>query len=136
MTHKLNESLILLTYKEKILLMIKGYASNSRVEKIWRMIGGAKENSESFEKAIVRKIKEEMNIEIVDVKLLLVSPSDNKNIYFYHGKLTDNNVNFMEREEGQELQFFDLKELDKLQLATSTNLFFTKYRNAVEELFN
>lgn len=116
--------------------MIKGYASNSRVEKIWRMIGGEKESSESFEKAIIRKIKEEMNIKIDDVKLVLVSPSFGKNTYFYHGKLTDNNVNFMEREEGHELQFFDLKELDRLQLATSTNLFFTKHRNAVEELLN
>lgn len=136
MVSKLNESLVLLTYKDKILLMIKGYASNSTVQKIWHMIGGEKENSESFEKTILRKIKEEMNIKIADVKLILVSPSYDKNTYFYHGKLTDNNVNFMEREEGHELQFFNLKELDKLQLATSTNLFFTKHRNAVEELLN
>ncbi len=134
MIHKLNESLILLTYKEKILLMIKGHVFNSGIQKIWRLIGGEKGNKESFEKTITRCIKEEMNIKISEVKLLSVSPSDNKNTYFYHGKLTDNNVNLIERSEGQELQFFDLKELDKIQLATSTNLFFTQNRNAVEEL--
>ena len=134
MIRKLNESLILLTYKEKILLMIRNYVFNSGVAKIWRMIGGEKENNESFEKSIARKIKEEMNIKINDVKLLLVVPSDDKDTYFYHGKLTDSNVNLIERSEGQELQFFDLKELDKLQLAASTFLFFTQNRNTVEEL--
>lgn len=98
------------------------------------MIGGKKENNESFEKTIVRKIKEEMNIEVSNVKLLLISPSFDKDIHFYHGKLTDNNVNLIERAEGQELQFFNLKELDKLQLAASANLFFTRHRSAVEEL--
>lgn len=133
MVRKINESLVLLTYKEKILLMIRNYVLNSGLQKIWCMVGGEKENNESFEKAIVRKIKEEMNIEINDVKLLLVVPSDSKNTYFYHGKLTDNNVNLIERAEGQELQFFDLKELGKLKLATSANLFFTQNKNIVEE---
>lgn len=134
MIRKLNESLILLTYKEKILLMIRNYVFNSGLAKIWRMIGGEKGNNESFEKTIARYIKEEMNIKISGIKLLLVAPSNDKNTYFYHGKLTDNNVNLIERSEGQELQFFDLKELDKLQLSASTNLFFIQNRNAVEEL--
>lgn len=134
MIHKSDESLILLTYKEKILLMSWNYDFNVGVQKTWCMIGGKKEHNESFEETIIRKIKEEMNIEVNSIKFLLISPSDDKNIYFYHGKLTDNNVNYIERAEGQELQFFDLKELDKLQLATSTNFFFAQHRNAVEEL--
>jgi hypothetical protein len=134
MIHKSNESLILLTYKEKILLMIKNYVFNSGLEKTWCMIGGEKGAHESFEKTINRKIKEDMNIEVSDVKFLLDSPSDNKNIHFYHGKLTDKNVNFMQRAEGQELQFFDLKELNKLNLTTSADLFFTRNRNIVEDL--
>lgn len=134
MIRKPNESLILLTYKEKILLMIRNYVFNSGMQKIWRMIGGKKASNESSEKTITRCIKEEMNIKISDVKLLLVVPSHDKNTYFYHGKLTDSNVNLIERAEGQELQFFDLKELSKLQLSASANLFFTQNRNTVEEL--
>ncbi len=134
MIRKLNESLILLTYKEKILLMIRNYVFNSGMQKIWCMVGGEKGNNESFEKTITRCIKEEMNIEIGDVKLLSVLPTDGKNTYFFHGKLTDNNVNLIQRAEGQELQFFDLKELGKLQLAASANLFFTQNRTTLEEL--
>ena len=114
--------------------MIRDYDLTSRLKKTWCMIGGKKENNESFEKTITRKIKEEMNIEVSTIKLLLISPSENKDIYFYHGKLTDNNVNRIERAEGQELQFFNLKELDKLQLTASANLFFTQHRSAIEEL--
>jgi ADP-ribose pyrophosphatase YjhB (NUDIX family) len=134
MIRKLNESLILLTYKEKILLMIRDYVFNSGERKIWNMIGGKKEHNESCEKTIIRKIKEEMNIKISDVKLLLISPSDDKNTYFFHGKLTDSNVNLIERAEGQELQFFDLKELNKLKLATSADQFFTQNKTIVEDL--
>lgn len=114
--------------------MIRNHVFNSGVKKIWCMVGGEKGNSESFEKAITRCIKEEMNIEIGDVKLLSVLPTDSKNTYFFHGKLTDSNVNLIERSEGQELQFFDLKELDKLQLAASADLFFTQNKSTVEEL--
>jgi len=134
MIDKPNESMILLTYKEKILLMIRNYVFNSGKQKIWNMIGGEKENNESCEKTIIRKIKEEMNIKINDVKFLLITPSYNRKIYFYHGKLTDNNVNSIERAEGQELQFFDLKELGKMQLAPPASLFFAQNKNVVEDL--
>ncbi len=134
MIHKSNESMILLTYKEKILLMIRDYDLIARLKKTWCMIGGKKESNESFDKAITRKIKEEMNIEVHNVKLLLISPSLNRDIHFYHGRLTDNDVNRIERSDGQELQFFNLKELDKLQLAASASLFFTKHRSKIEQL--
>jgi ADP-ribose pyrophosphatase YjhB (NUDIX family) len=134
MTPKSNESLVLLTYKEKILLMIRDYVFNSGIKKTWRMVGGEKENNESFEKAITRCIKKEMNIKVSDVKFLLMKPSENKNTYFYHGKLTDDDVNLIQRAEGQELQFFDLKELNKIKLASSADLFFTQNKNIVEEL--
>jgi len=134
MIHKLNESFILLTYKAKILLMIRNHVFNSGIQKVWHMIGGENGNNESFETTITRRVKEEMNIKINDIELLTVESTETKNTYFYHGKLTDNNVNYIERAEGQELQFFDLKELNKLQLSAPTNLFFTQKRTVVEEL--
>ena len=73
MISKPDETLILLTYKEKILLMIRNYVFNSGIRKTWSMIGGKKKNNESCEKTIVRKIKEEMNIKIADVKLILTT---------------------------------------------------------------
>ena len=134
MIRKPNETLILLTYKEKILLMIRNYVFNSGIRKTWSMIGGKKEDNESCEKTISRKIKEEMNIKIADVKLILTTSSGDKEIYFYHGKLTDDNVNFIQRSEGQELQFFDLDELNSIQLAASADLFFTQNKNIIEGL--
>lgn len=134
MNQKFSESLVLLTYKEKILLMIRNHVFNSGMKKIWNMIGGEKASNESPEKTITRCIKEEMKIEISEVKFLLVTPSDNKNTHFYHGKLTDNNVNLIQRAEGQELQFFDLKELNKIQLTASADLFFTENKEIVEKL--
>jgi ADP-ribose pyrophosphatase YjhB (NUDIX family) len=134
MLQKHNESLVLLTYKEKILLMIKNYVFNSGEQKTWCMVGGEKSNNESFENTILRKIKEEMKIEIGSVKFLSIISSDNKNTYFYHGKLTDNNVNLIERSDGQELQFFDLKELNKIRLTLSAETFFSQNKNTIEEL--
>jgi len=136
MIRKQNESLVLLTYKEKILLMIRNYVFNSGLQKTWSMIGGKNEINESNEKTIVRKIKEDMNIKIKDVKFLLTSFSEDKDISFYYSKLTDDNVNFIERSDGQELQFFNLRELNKLQLTTSADRFFTQNKAIIENLLS
>jgi ADP-ribose pyrophosphatase YjhB (NUDIX family) len=114
--------------------MIKNYVYNSGAQKTWTMIGGEKGSNESFEKTIIRKIKEEMNIKIDDIKFLSNNISENKDTYFYHGKLTDNNVNLMQRAEGQELQFFDFDELNKIELTGSVNFFLKQNRDVMEDL--
>ncbi len=114
---------ILLTYKGKALMM---YKFNSAVDvemHDWKFIGGEKMARETSEDALSRIVKNEANIKIGDVKLI----SNN----FYHARLTDENVNQIERSEGQLLDFFTPTDLQKLKLDEDTRNFTSKYANLI-----
>jgi len=84
----------------------------------WSFIGEAREKKESFENALVRRVEKEMGIKIENVEFV----SDS----CYHARLTDENVNNIQRAENQLLDFFSLKELDKLSLSKLTQQFLSK----------
>ena len=92
---------------------------------LWSLIGGICEKKESFEKALSRRVGKEMGITIENVEFV----SDS----YYHAKLTDDNVNKIERSEGQLLDFFTLKEIDKLLMSPSTRQFITKLKELVQK---
>ena len=85
----------------------------------WCFIGGIKENRESFENAMARKVEKETGIKIEKVEFVSES--------CYHARLTDDNVNKIKRAEGQLLDFFTLKELRKLFLSSTTAQFILKH---------
>lgn len=105
-------SLILLTYKGKILLMHKTNGPRDEENHPWSFIGEACEKRESFENALVRRVEKEAGIKIENVEFVSES--------CYHARLTDENVNNIQRAENQLLDFFSLEELDKLFLSKPT----------------
>lgn len=119
MDDKTIHSLILLTYKGKVLLMHKSSSPIDEEKHPWCFIGGTKEERESFENALSRRVEKEMGIKIEKVEFVSKS--------CYHARLTDDNVNKIKRAEGQLLDFFALKELKKLFLANSTQQFISKH---------
>ena len=112
---------------------------------LWRLISGEKEDPESFEEAICRRIKQTTKLELTNIQLLSPPASQaralragsatRKNKHFFHGELTDNDVNSIERREGQRLEFFTLVELKKLPITPATEGLLNEYRNTVEKLF-
>ncbi len=82
---------------------------------------------------IHRKIKFTTKLELKKIQRLF-SPVTTRGRHFYHGELTDNDVNSMERRQGQRLEFYALRELGKLALTETTEGFLTEYRAAVEEI--
>jgi len=113
------KSLVLLTYKNKVLLMYKSNNSIDEEKHPWCLIGGIKEKEESFENAMSRWVEKEMGIKIENVEYV----SD----YCYHARLTDDNVNKIQRAENQLLDFFTLKEVKNLFLSNTTAQFISKY---------
>lgn len=131
-----NTSVILLTYKSKILLMVKDYRPDKKMQMSWGMIESKNNEYESFLEAIVKKTKEEIKIQLVNVTFLFKIKQNHRIVHFFHGQLTDNNVNCIERKEGYEIRFFSLKEVMELQLEQDTNDFMNTYNNKLEELLN
>lgn len=113
------QSLILLTYKGKVLLMHKQNGPGDEEKHAWSFIGGTCERKESFESALARRVEKEAGIKIEKVEFVAES--------CYHARLTDDNVNQIKRAENQLLDFFSLKELKKLFLSKATAQFISKH---------
>lgn len=134
-------SLILLTYKGKILLMLREldpYVFNDPYlikKHSWNFIGGVKKSGESFQDAIIKRVEGITGIKLLQIKFLSFILNGNKKRCLYHAQLSDQQVNRMERGEGHLLQFFSFKELENLPLADSTRLFIAKHKDLMEGMF-
>lgn len=123
MDAKISPGLILLTYKGKALLMYKSNGPIDEEKHPWCFIGGIKGEKESFEKAMARRVEKETGIKIEKVEFV--------SEFCYHARLTDDNVNKIERAENQLLDFFSLKESKKLFLSSTTTQFISKHGNLI-----
>jgi ADP-ribose pyrophosphatase YjhB (NUDIX family) len=119
----LSSSLILLTYKGKVLLMHKQKSVIDEEKHPWCLIGGIRGKKESFEQALSRRVEKETGVKIENVEFV--------SEFCYHANLTDDNVNKMQRAENQLLDFFTPRELNKLFLANSTQDFILKHGNLI-----
>jgi hypothetical protein len=116
---KLSSSLVLLTYKNKALLMSKQENALDTENHIWSFIESVKGNQESVEIALSKRVEKETGVKIGKVEYV----SDS----CYHACLTDDNVNRIERQEGQLLSFFSIREIQDLPLSGPTREFVTKH---------
>ena len=89
----------------------------------WCLIGGIRDKKESFEKALARRVEKEMGIKVEKVEFVSES--------CYHARLTDSNVNQIERAEGKLLNFFTLEETKKLFLSDSAQQFIPKFASLI-----
>lgn len=139
MLNKIDISLILLTYKGKVLLKLQNYTPAQQDKKtlaqqnIWCFISGSKEKNKSFEESISSSVERETSVRLRTIEFIASPLFNDIRKYFYHAKLTDENVNNINRSNGQILQFFTLKELEKLNLTVSTRLFIAEHRSLLEK---
>jgi NADH pyrophosphatase NudC (nudix superfamily) len=124
--NSVTSGLILLTYKGKVLLMHKQKSVIDEEQHPWCLIGGIREEKESFEKALSRRVLKETGIKIENVQVL--------SEFCYHAELTDDNVNKIQRKENQLLDFFNSKELNKLLLSNSTQQFLIDHGSLINPI--
>jgi NADH pyrophosphatase NudC (nudix superfamily) len=120
---RISPGLILLTYKGKVLLMHKQKSVIDQEKHPWSIISSIKDKSESFEKTLAKRVHKEMGIKIDNVEPVTQ--------FYYHAKLTDNNVNNIKRSENQLLDFFSLKETKKLLLSSETAKFISNHASLI-----
>lgn len=89
----------------------------------WSFIGGVKDEKQSFEKTLARKVEKETGIRVDKVEFV--------SEFCYHARLTDDNVNKIERAENQLLDFFSLRESKKLFLSNATKQFILKHGDLI-----
>lgn len=123
---KASSSLILLTYKGKVLLMHKQNSVLDPEAHPWRLIEGIKKKKETFEKTLTRNIQKEMGIKVENIEFISKS--------YYHAKLSDDNVNRIKRSENQLLDFFTIKETKKLLLDINTEIFIQNHSSLINPI--
>jgi len=131
---KHSASLILLTYKGKILLMHRD--QSPLIQNPWSFIEAPQEETESFEETILKKVEKETSIKLSEAELLSSEVYENRQKCFYKASLTDNDVNNIMRDEGQTLSFFTFDELENLTLTESAKFFMQKHKKVLENITN
>ncbi len=120
---RVSEGLILLTYKGKVLLMHKQDSVIDKKRHPWCLIGGVKEKTQSFENTLAKYVQKEMGIKINNVEPVTG--------FYYHARLTDDNVNSIKRSENQLLDFFSIKDVKKLFLSNETANFIANHGSLI-----
>lgn len=126
--------LILLTYKGKILLLQQENLLSTQNENAWHFIKKVKEKDTFGERTIIQEVLKETQILLENITLLSSEKHEDSVQYLFHARLSDKNVDSIERGEGRILQFFGLNELNKLTIQPSTKSFFQKNRALIETL--
>ena len=134
MEQKLEQVNIILTYKGKVLVM---HTENNPLllnEVVWRFIGRNREKGKSMEETILREVEKQTGIKLSSIDFLSTIEEDDTQKHFYHGRLSDSNVNNMNRDQGQTIQFYSMRELEKIPLTPSTRKFITQHSNIFERV--
>jgi hypothetical protein len=130
----INSTLILLTYKGKVLLTFQESIPFKFKDEVWQCIGGVKPENATEQEAIIKLVEKEIGIRLDSVELLSKQLRKNLTENFYWAKLTDGNVNSIKREEGKLINFYSVSELKTLALTAPTSYLFSKHAEILEHV--
>lgn len=128
----------LIYHNKRLLLLLRDDTPSIPNPNRWSLIGGVIENGETFKQAMRREMKEEINILPKSIKYLgkLKTPDGNPH-YIFLVKMTKFEVNKIKLgDEGQEVKFFSISEIEKLQLAKDLKIYFKRHQGYLEEWLN
>jgi 8-oxo-dGTP diphosphatase len=119
----------IITYKGKVLLVLRDNKPEIKFPNYWGMIGGRIEPGETPEQALIREIKEEINVDVTNPTYIAPYSLDPQNqSEIFHITLDDNQMHSIKLgDEGQELRFFSLDELETLCVTPDVTFFLKNF---------
>lgn len=107
-------------FKSEYLFLLRDNKNTIPFPNQWDMLGGAVESDESFEEAITREMKEELELDLKGFELFKVYnwPDRDEAIFYKKINLDIDSINL---HEGQKLKYFSKDELLKIDLAFQFN---------------
>ena len=121
--------IILLNSENKVLLILRDNKTSIPYPNMWDIPGGQIEEGETPEEAIRREMMEELGIEeLGEITLFNVYESSNPTDFIFWEKV-NLDVKEINLQEGQEIKYFNLKQIRKIKLAFN-------YNTVLEEFYN
>lgn len=111
---------ILENTKKEILLLLRDDKTTIQYPNQWVILGGQMENDEEPEEAIRREIREEIEAEMGNLRLIKTYEWPEKTEYVFYSQLDINPKN-TPLHEGQEIRYFPKDEISHMQLAFHDN---------------
>jgi 8-oxo-dGTP diphosphatase len=99
--------------KGKILLHLRDNNPSIPFPNTWQLLGGAREPNETPEETIRREIKEEIEINLKDIKLLKIYNYPEITEHIFH-VIMDLDLEKVKLNEGQKIEFFSKEQAKKL----------------------
>ena len=122
-------SIIFVNSQEEILLLLRDNIQQIPYPNMWDLPGGAVEGEETPEEAIMREMKEEINLDLKEFSPLCVTEFSDR-IEHTYWKSIDLEIESIILNEGQMLKWFSEKEVGRTELAFGFNIitdfFFTR----------
>jgi 8-oxo-dGTP diphosphatase len=104
----------------KILLFLRDNKPTIPYPNKWDMLGGGVEENETFEEAITREMKEEIELDLKDFEIFRIyNRPENIETVFY--KKLDLDIDKVNLHEGQIIQYFSIDKLLSMDLAFHSN---------------
>lgn len=127
----------LILYDGKVLLLHRDNIPTIPDPGTWQSISGHVEEGEEFDDAIVREIKEETNLSPKNIRYLGKVMTSDDIIALYLVRLSDDEVKDLKLgNEGQELKFYEVNDVEKLNLTPSVRAFINKYKLKLIDIVN
>lgn len=128
----------IILYNKRLLLLLRDNIPSIPNPNKWSLIGGVIEDGETKEQAMLREMKEEIGVIPKSLKYLGKLFTSDKNLqYIYIAKMTKDEVkNIKLGDEGQEVKFFSVSEIERLRLANNLQVYFKKHRDYFKKWIN
>jgi len=128
---------IIIVSPDKILLFHRDNIQTIRYPDCWQLVGGGIEEGETPEQALIREVKEEVSIDLIQYKLIdKIKGTTGANVWVY--------VTFVDKKdeekfivgpgEGQGIGWFTIEEALALNLTPGTRITLSDYRDLIENM--
>jgi len=116
---KVRGSVIILEKEGKFLLQLRADSPKINHPNTWGLFGGNIEEGETPIEAIIREIKEELELELKEESIEKVNEfiSEKRDIFIFKTTL-EKNLSEIKLNEGQDMKLFSLEEIFKLENAS------------------
>lgn len=121
------------TYNNKFLLLLRDNNPAISDPNCWSLVGGNSEGDETPEETLLREFEEETSVKPTNYSFLMQEPMSE--IYIYFVQLSDEEASQIKLgNEGQELKFFTLEEIENIKLTKKVEMGFKENKKLLSEL--